>query len=242
MQRQKVNGNGIRAAGNPDEEPNLSRYPVCPSVPHQAMVREHQHAYCIGSSQTQHRLLQPVVEEVPHVEHHVELHVETPADAAILKNTSGVSFPLKLQRILDKLEAEDNTDIISWLSHGRAFLVHNPDRFVNELMPVYFNQTKYSSFQRQLHMYNLQRITAGRDKGAYHNPNFLRGRPQLALKMHRTRVNGKGTRRPGNPQTEPDFYVLEPMPIIAYGTMIEIPSDFPGGAAAASDESGGEDC
>ena len=33
-------------------------------------------------------------------------------------------------------------------------------------MPLYFNQTKYSSFQRQLHIYNFQRITAGKDKGA----------------------------------------------------------------------------
>jgi hypothetical protein len=30
MARQKVNGNRIRSAGNPDEEPNLALYPVCP--------------------------------------------------------------------------------------------------------------------------------------------------------------------------------------------------------------------
>jgi hypothetical protein len=30
MQRVKVNGNGIRAAGNPEEEPNLASFPVCP--------------------------------------------------------------------------------------------------------------------------------------------------------------------------------------------------------------------
>lgn len=30
MVRQKVNGNRIRSAGNPDEEPNLHLYPVCP--------------------------------------------------------------------------------------------------------------------------------------------------------------------------------------------------------------------
>jgi hypothetical protein len=30
MVRQKVNGNRIRSAGNPDEEPTLSLYPVCP--------------------------------------------------------------------------------------------------------------------------------------------------------------------------------------------------------------------
>ncbi|KAG7340541.1 HSF-type DNA-binding protein [Nitzschia inconspicua] len=30
MSRQKVNGNRIRSAGNPDEEPNLALFPVCP--------------------------------------------------------------------------------------------------------------------------------------------------------------------------------------------------------------------
>ena len=30
MSRQKVNGNRIRSAGNPDEEPNLSAFPTCP--------------------------------------------------------------------------------------------------------------------------------------------------------------------------------------------------------------------
>ena len=30
MNRQKVNGNRIRSAGNPDEEPALATYPVCP--------------------------------------------------------------------------------------------------------------------------------------------------------------------------------------------------------------------
>lgn len=29
MTRQKVNGNRIRSAGNPDEEPDLSLYPIC---------------------------------------------------------------------------------------------------------------------------------------------------------------------------------------------------------------------
>lgn len=32
MNRQKVNGNRIRSAGNPDEEPSLLSYPICPGV------------------------------------------------------------------------------------------------------------------------------------------------------------------------------------------------------------------
>ena len=135
------------------------------------------------------------------------------------------SFPLKLHCTLDKLESEGSIDIISWLPHGRAFLVSNVDRFVEELMKTVFNQSRYASFQRQLHMYHFQRITAGRDKGAYHHPSFLRGRSDLCSSMTRTRVNGKGTRRPGNPEGEPDFYAMDAMPAIAPGTIIEFPTD-----------------
>lgn len=64
----------------------------------------------------------------------------TPDSPDLMLRTNGVqaSFPFKLQRILDKLEAEGNHEIISWLPHGRAFVVHDPDRFVSDLMTVYF--------------------------------------------------------------------------------------------------------
>lgn len=164
MQRQKVNGNGIRAAGNPDEEPNLSLFPACPpgtnvvkpvvpptvqllppSVPQttvQRQTRQSSSADTVTSQNTR--------------------------DDAVLRASSGqqVSFPLKLQRILDKFEAMGEPQPISWQKHGRAFIVHDSTRFVEEVMPVYFNQSKFSSFQRQLHMYNFQRITSpGADKG-----------------------------------------------------------------------------
>jgi hypothetical protein len=228
MSRQKVNGNGIRAAGNPDDEPNLSRFPVCPPTPHWSK------GSWVRAPQTETVTSSP------------DRDAADPHHDPILRTTAGiqVSFPLKLQRILDKLEAEGKTEIISWLPHGRAFLVHDSDRLVSELLPVYFNQTRYSSFQRQLHMYNFQRITAGRDKGAYHHTNFQRGKPQISLRMHRTRVNGKGTRRPGNPSAEPNFYSLGTLPAIVPGTKIEIPVDLPDAdvddeESTASEESGG---
>jgi HSF-type DNA-binding len=35
-------------------------------------------------------------------------------------------------------------------------------------MPLHFRMSRYSSFQRQLNLYDFQRITEGPDKGAYH--------------------------------------------------------------------------
>ena len=220
ISRQKVNGNGIRAAGNPDMEPSLRDFPTCPppAAPTRRVagkVTPEEKDSSDNKTGTSTTTDSAAATGSPSVEHPPFLQ----------RGNSGPhpSFPFKLQRILDKLEAEQDFEVISWLSHGRAFLVHNVDRFVAELMPRYFNQTKYSSFQRQLHMYRFQRITAGRDKGAYHHPNFQRGSPELCFAMQRTRVNGKGTRRPGNPKCEPNLYVHPPLPPIAHGTAIEMP-------------------
>ena len=205
MARIKVNGNGIRAAGNPDDEPSFSVFPQCP--PDSTMVQtglpmsdqegEETHV----NSDTGHISLPSLQSEVnadnaanghPAVENPTSRQQNYPYKPSTAQQHS---FPLRLQRMLDKLEADGNSDIVSWCPHGRAFVVHDPDRFVTELMPVYFNQTKYSSFQRQLHMYNFSRITSGRDKGAYWNIYFQRGKPSLTVHMPRTRINGKGTRR-----------------------------------------------
>ena len=42
---------------------------------------------------------------------------------------------------------------MSWVSDGKAFKVHQPDQFVKKIVPLYFKQKAYKSFQRQLHLY-----------------------------------------------------------------------------------------
>ena len=229
MTRQKVNGNRIRSAGNPDEEPNLARFPSCPPPMISTGSPNKIFSYNSREEENDEEYETDNDDDDQDAEDEETEDEKCSTEATTQRNNGGVlvSFPLKLQRMLDKLEAERDTDIISWLSHGRAFIVHDPESFVDHLMPVYFNQSKYSSFQRQLHMYNFQRITAGRDKSAYHNPNFQRGKPHMCARMTRTRVNGKGCRKPGNPNNEPNFYSLESLPPIAPGTTIEVPSGNP---------------
>jgi hypothetical protein len=208
MARIKVNGNGIRAAGNPDDEPNFALFPVCPpGLPARAVrivqvglpMSDQEEGDGQHHSDTGHHSL-PSLNSEAYLHEQSSKKQSNPAaspgrQASKATTNQQHSFPLRLQRMLDKLEADGNASIVSWLPHGRGFMVHDTDRFVNELMPIYFNQTKYSSFQRQLHMYNFSRITTGRDKGAYWNVHFQRGKPSLTVHMPRTRVNGKGTRR-----------------------------------------------
>uniref|UniRef100_A0A6U5DK71 HSF-type DNA-binding domain-containing protein n=1 Tax=Corethron hystrix TaxID=216773 RepID=A0A6U5DK71_9STRA len=104
-------------------------------------------------------------------------------------------FPDKLYSMLETIASEGKANIVSWLPHGRAFLVRVPKVFVKEILPTHFKQSKLTSFQRQLNLYGFSRITVGRDAGAYFHPLFLRGYPGLCIGIFRTKVKGTGISR-----------------------------------------------
>ena len=120
-------------------------------------------------------------------------------------------FPVKLHDMLDQIERDGLSHVVSWQPHGRCFVVHKPKEFVNYVMPKYFKQTKMASFQRQLNLYGFNRLTGGLDKGGYYHELFLRGKVSLAYDIHRMRVKGTGVRLPTNPDNEPNFYALAPV-------------------------------
>ena len=108
--------------------------------------------------------------------------------------------------MLDLVEKRNQDHICSWLPGGRAFRVHMPDLFVEKVMKVCFNQTKYKSFQRQLNLWGFERNTKeSNEKGSYFHPLFLRGRRDLCQEMARHKVKGndgkKGSDKKQSPTT-----------------------------------------
>jgi len=75
-------------------------------------------------------------------------------------------------------------------------------------MPLYFRQSKITSFQRQLNLYGFNRITQGPDRGGYYHELFLKHKAFLCGMMPRFRVKGTGVKAKSNPATEPDFYSM----------------------------------
>lgn len=122
------------------------------------------------------------------------------------EDSVGGPFPLKLQIVLKVTEKLGQQHIISWLPHGRSFMIHRPREFEEEVMGKFFKQTKLTSFRRQLNLYDFQRITHGRDAGSYYHELFLRGRPLLAKRMVRRKVKGTKIRASSSPDDEPNFY------------------------------------
>mmetsp|Transcript_2667 Transcript_2667/g.3059 ORF Transcript_2667/g.3059 Transcript_2667/m.3059 type:complete len:401 (+) Transcript_2667:55-1257(+) len=131
----------------------------------------------------------------------------------------GVSepFPKKLQRLIQEAEANGESDIISFSPHGRAFVIHDEGRFYQNIMPRYFRQTRFSSFQRQLNLYGFKKIKSGPDAKGYYHELFLKGRPALTTYMKRLKKSQKlleissNTMTSSNSSSSPDFYSMTPI-------------------------------
>jgi len=126
-----------------------------------------------------------------------------------------LQFPDKVHLMLDEADQQGFTDVLAWQPHGRAFIIHKPYEFVEQILQRYFKQSKLTSFQRQLNIYGFRRITKGPDSGAYYHECFLRGMPGLSVKMTRVKIKGNGCRAAHNPSEEPNFYT---MPLLPQGT------------------------
>jgi hypothetical protein len=46
------------------------------------------------------------------------------------------NFPVKLHYMLNELETDGIDDIVSWQPHGRCFLVHKQQQFVEQVLPL----------------------------------------------------------------------------------------------------------
>lgn len=46
-------------------------------------------------------------------------------------------FPVRLYKMLESVERDGLADVISWQWHGRCFLIHDKDRFVQLVLPRY---------------------------------------------------------------------------------------------------------
>ena len=136
------------------------------------------------------------------------------AVATVLK-CRNENFPLKLYRILYEAEKNGQSDIISFLPHGRAFMVHDQQRFATEVMPKYFAASsgtgaagtgKINTFLKQLSLYSFQRIPQGPERGGYYHKYFIRGKrhwcgrvcrkktriPKAVLELQKQKTHSEG--------------------------------------------------
>ena len=132
------------------------------------------------------------------------------------------AFPQKLHQMLQAAEHNGFQDIVSWQPHGRAFRVNDRVRFVQRILPKYFCQSIFTSFQRQLNLYCFQQLKrTGNDSGAYYHELFRRDQPLLSKDMVRKRIKGNGARAAADPGSEPDFSQLHSSELVVQPTVID---------------------
>jgi hypothetical protein len=85
--------------------------------------------------------------------------------------------------MLEDVEKYNHQHIVSWMSDGTGFRVYKPDEFVAKIMPHYFHQTQYRSFQRMLNLYEFQKVLSGANRGSYQHPKFVRSDRERCLEM-----------------------------------------------------------
>jgi HSF-type DNA-binding len=108
----------------------------------------------------------------------------------------------------------------------------------NDISQSWFDQTKLTSFQRQLNIYNFQRIgsgtsymqslicrpyklttfLAGLDMGSYHHEKFVRGHPELTREIRRQAIKGRGSNGRRSVPDIPKLYELPCVPMEAAST------------------------
>ena len=92
--------------------------------------------------------------------------------------------------MLDLAESEGYASVVSWMPDRKSFMVHNVYAFVAVILPRFFKQSKYKSFQKQLNVWCFERICKGPYKGAYRHPSFEREQHGLCRQMQRKKVKG----------------------------------------------------
>ncbi len=84
------------------------------------------------------------------------------------------------------------TEIAYWSNGGESFTIKDVDAFENEILPQYFNHSKFPSFIRQLNFYGFSKQRSDPDLQThtkavrFSHEFFRRGCPELLHKIQRT--------------------------------------------------------
>jgi heat shock transcription factor len=82
--------------------------------------------------------------------------------------------------------SDPNTQhIVHWIKNGTAFKIVSRQDLEEYVLPKYFNTNNFTSFQRQLNMYDFHKKSRSSQEIIFQNDNFKMGRPDLLSKIKR---------------------------------------------------------
>jgi type II secretory pathway pseudopilin PulG len=102
-------------------------------------------------------------------------------------------FPVKLYRLLVEAEERNQDHIVSFTPSGKAFAIHCPVTFMDEIAPLYFKTRNITSFKRQLYLYSFCRVVEGSITEAFANEYFQRDRLDLLPRIKRSKTTSQAS-------------------------------------------------
>eukprot|EP00568_Trieres_chinensis_P019515 CAMPEP_0183324876 /NCGR_PEP_ID=MMETSP0160_2-20130417/78232_1 /TAXON_ID=2839 ORGANISM="Odontella Sinensis, Strain Grunow 1884" /NCGR_SAMPLE_ID=MMETSP0160_2 /ASSEMBLY_ACC=CAM_ASM_000250 /LENGTH=427 /DNA_ID=CAMNT_0025492559 /DNA_START=10 /DNA_END=1293 /DNA_ORIENTATION=+ len=105
------------------------------------------------------------------------------------KSDAALTFPEKLMHMLsyaDEHAKDDPMYCVLWLPNGKSFMIRDPDKFTTDIVPLFFKQTKFSSFTRKLYRWGFRQINRDaqlQDTIIFVNDYFQRDAKFLMAKM-----------------------------------------------------------
>lgn len=99
-----------------------------------------------------------------------------------------------ISRLLEMLSNEALKEIVSWSTDGESIEIKNLRKFIEEVLPKYFNHNSMPNFTRQLNIYNFKKVRLNSTSKyiAYRNSLFKREASNLIPEIKRN--NAKNSR------------------------------------------------
>lgn len=98
-----------------------------------------------------------------------------------------LTFGQKIYRLLMDAEKEGQDHVVSFTPSGHAFRIHDRQAFMDDIVPRYFRMNKFSSFKRQLYLYDFETVQDGADEGGYMHEWLHKGHEADAVKIRRVK-------------------------------------------------------
>ncbi|OMJ81968.1 hypothetical protein SteCoe_17454 [Stentor coeruleus] len=101
-----------------------------------------------------------------------------------------------LVKIYDILNNSNYQDVIKWINQGNSFEIVNLPMFINEALPNYFKHKNFSSFIRQLNMYDFHKQPG--ESCIFSHPLFTKDNPEQMTQIKRKNPTIKNDRNPND--------------------------------------------
>ena len=99
---------------------------------------------------------------------------------------------LFLLKLFNILKDKKFSEYIYWSTDGKSIIIPNKNKFIKNVLPKFCNTQKYSSFVRQLNMYDFSKIkTEDRDLQKYRHEEFTKFKNEDEIKLIKKKLKSE---------------------------------------------------